>query len=238
MDGRKRAKVSDPWEAMSPCAIGSPTASSGGRSDTARQGMKIDGLKVRDGGSRNGGTVREFRPAVEGARPGLIRATIRSSADSLFEFLDAAGDRPGIDNGETVTVIECDERIADRVVRALASLHLGIEEAETGHTPADARLIQAEFGIGRLENGSHAWMRTQAPWVAIIANADCNGLPATLASPATAIAVGPTGKKVSFVADDLDSALLLIESGTLAKAYNPLQDVLVTGARNVGKTIH
>jgi len=200
--------------------------------------MKIEGLKVRDHAIRNGDTVREFRSSVEGTRPGTVRATIRPSGESLFQVLDSSGERPGVENGEAVTVMECDDRLADRVIRALASLHLGVEEAETGHTPADARMIQAGFGIGRLANGSAAWVRMQAPWVAIISNADQSGLPATVDSPACAIAVGPTGKKASFVADDLGSALLLIESGTLAQAYNPLADVVVTGARTVGKTIH
>jgi hypothetical protein len=39
------------------------------------------------------------------------------------------------------------------------------------------------------------------------------------------MAVGPTGKKASFVADDLEAALLLIEGGSLAKAYSPFTSV-------------
>jgi len=167
-----------------------------------------------------------------------VRLTIDAISDAVVEVLDPSGERPGAEEHEAVIINACDDRVADRVVRALASIHLGISEAETGYTEADATLIRAGFNIGRLADGSHAWMRATQPWVAIITNETLTGLPATPREPACAMVVGPAGKKVSFVADDLAAALTVIDQGLLSRAYNPLADVVITGFRGVGRTLH
>jgi hypothetical protein len=198
--------------------------------------MRIDGLKALDLGRKGDASVIEFRPAANGGRPGAIRVS-RDDDGAIVEFVDQSGQRPGFE-GDIVVISEPDDRLVDRVVRALACLHLGVAEAGTGCSEADIMMIEAGFTLGTLAGNGPIWTLLRDPWLYAVLNGDLSGLPSSPDEPAAVILRRKSGRQLVFFADDLQTALDSVRNGLLPMVYDPTADIVLHGCPSKRRTLH
>jgi len=198
--------------------------------------MDIEGLKAttRQAGK---GCEADFS-AVDGSPRRHIVLRVPGNGTAMAEFLEG-GERPGLEAGEVLPIAFYTEEIGDRIVRAMAKLHMGVEEAASGYTDVDAEMISRGFVIGSVDGRLPAWVADNGTSVVIVSRTPEGGLPSTRNDPACLVFGVPNGRKVTVNADTLTAALVMLDSGQLPRLVSPLADVVVDGAyTSDGVTFH
>jgi len=191
--------------------------------------MRIDGLKATISTLPDRTKTTDFVP-LNATRQGLIRLTKFPDSDAVVEFLDHSGERPDIGPGESVVITAADDVLTDRMIRALASIHLGLRELENGYTAADSRMIEEGFVIGRV-HGNPVWVKTEGCLTIVLGNEDVSGLPSNPNEPATIVAFGQTDARLVFLADELETALTALDTGLITNSFQPQGNVTLVGSK-------
>lgn len=189
--------------------------------------MEIEGLKAT---TRQTGNACEAEfSAVDGSPRRNIVLRVSDKGTAVAEFREG-GERPGLAAGEYLSMAYYSEEIGDRVVRAMAKLHLGIDEAATGYTDVDVEMISRGFVIGSISGKMPAWVADNGSSVVIVSKTPEGGLPSNRGDPACLVYGIPGGRKVTVKAETLTAALAMLDSGQMPLLINPVADVVVEGA--------
>lgn len=184
--------------------------------------MEIEGLVCR---KRKGGAV--FLSPRAGGRRGIA---VRPRSVGAVVEVQEDGKCPGLANGESVSLPSWDEAVIDRVVRALAVLHLGVGEASVHGTEADVEFVSRGFLVGRSPAGKPVWIMPGPGFITAVSKDEEGGLPALMSEPATLVFTGAAGAKVVVKGENLATVVSLFDSGRVPGLYNPAGDVIVEGA--------
>ena len=197
--------------------------------------MDIEGLKAV---KTRTGSLQEEVFSVEGTS-GYRRISLKITPRGAVAELLEGRQRPGIESGEFVPMAIYTPEIGDRVVRAMAKMHFGIEEAATGFTAVDLEMISRGFTVGTASGSHPVWIASEGSHFTVISKTEDGGLPSSVLEPCHMVFGIPNGRRVTVSADNLPAALKMLDSGQMPRLLNPLSDVEVEGAYlTEGHTFH
>lgn len=198
--------------------------------------MDIEGLKATET-KKDGFVEANFVPEGYGSYR-RIRLKVSPTGSATAELLEGK-QRPGIENGEFVPIKHYSEDVGDRVVRAMAKIHFGLEEAATGYTATDADMISRGFNVGCAAGKLPVWMTSNGTHFVVVSKTAAGGLPSSPEDPACLVFGIPNGRRVTVNAETLPAALRMLDSGQLPQLLSPVVDVEVNGAYTTDKaTVH
>jgi hypothetical protein len=180
--------------------------------------MKIDGLVSEAFSKGSGDSIRLY---PEGRSKQRFIKVERPPTGTVRLQLIEGTQPPGLDPGEDITLAKYDENIVDRLVRAMASLHFGIVDAETGHTAIDRHLLSRGFDIRFSKTGSPHWSRSENGLTYEIAKTGGNGLPAHSAAELQAKVTAPFNASVVITAPNLHSLMTFVEMKAFLSEMQP-----------------
>ncbi len=129
--------------------------------------------------------------------------------------------------------------LGDRVIRAMAALHFGLDEAANGYTATDMEMISRGFVVWRTSENLPVWTANGPSHFVAVSQHPGGGLPSTMGDPAVLVFGVPDGHQVTVFADNLTAALHMLDSGKLPAMLNPNANVEVHGAFLPGQvTLH
>lgn len=191
--------------------------------------MRIEGLKER----RLSDTEATYAPD---GRRGMRRISLsRMPGGAAVAQVLEGRERPGLDPGESVAMVSYIEPVAERVVRALAKMHLGADEVADAYTAADEEMIVRGFTIGlagSTEGGERrpVWMAHYGTHYLVVSREVEGGLPALTSDPACLVFGVPDGRRVIVHTEDLATVFRFIESGKLPSLLSAQGDTEVRNA--------
>lgn len=198
--------------------------------------MDIEGLNATET-KKDGFVEASFVPQGQHARR-HISLKVSPKGSATVELLEGKH-RPGIENGEFIPIAVYTEDIGDRVVRAMAKVHFGLDEAATGYTATDADMISRGFNIGRGSGTLPVWITSNGTHFTVVAKTAAGGLPSSPKDPACLVFGRPNGRRVTVNAETLDAALKMLDSGQLPQLLNPVSDIEMNGVYSKGDaTVH
>ncbi len=170
--------------------------------------MKIDGLVSETISQANGERIRLY-PAGR-SKQKFIRIDRSKTGPVSVQLIEGAHP-PGLDEGEKVDLAHYDESIVERVVRAMASRHLGMHDLENAYTDIDGEMLARGFGIRFARNGSPHWSRCENGLTYEVAKPGGEGLPGHSAYELQAKVVAPFNASVVVVAPNLGSLMTFVD---------------------------
>jgi len=170
--------------------------------------MDIEGLTIK---SEPSGVVVYFPAGGKGYRHISLAVSGTNATVSYREGKTL----PGLQPGEQVVIANWNEQLAERVVRALASLHLGVFEAENAYTACDLAMIERGFQIGISDQGSHVWLNSAGPYYRFITKNAEGGLPSLMDEPCQMIHGVQGGSRAIVQADNMNTLLEVLDTGNL-----------------------
>jgi hypothetical protein len=182
----------------------------------------IDGLTTETISSSTGGDVIRFY--AEGRNKNRfiqIKLGLAGSADiALIEGKTS----PGIDIGETQSISRDADIYANRIIRAMATLYLGVDEARDGYATIDVEMVRRGFHITFAPDGQAAWLRQDGSTVIVISQTNEGGLPFPGDFIAQAIIRGAVGGVVTAYAPSIFQLLAYVDNGVYARHLIPGQE--------------
>lgn len=172
--------------------------------------MDIEGLEKTETVSEPHRTVTVFRPVGTGAAAEL-KVERLSSGKTMVEYFEN-GRRPKLDPTEEMLVDAEDDRLAERIVRAMAVRHMGVSEAASNLTAVDLELMARGFTLGFSEDGYPVWIRLTSPMTVVLFKADESGLPVAFDDEVTTICIIPGRRHVKFECGNVRTALTVVDS--------------------------
>jgi hypothetical protein len=180
--------------------------------------MKINGLVSETFSKKSGDGIHLY---VEGrSKQKFIKIERPKSGPVRLQLIEGS-QPPGLDQGEDVTLAKYDEIIVDRLVRAMAILHLGVLDAETGHTDIDRHFLSRGFDVRFSKTGSAHWSRFENGLTYEIAKPGGAGLPAHTSSELQAKVIAPFNASVVITAPNLDSLMTFVETKAFLRDMQP-----------------
>jgi hypothetical protein len=172
--------------------------------------MQIDGLERIEASRAAHSVVTLFHPADrEGGAH--IRVERLSSGLTHIEYLEG-GKQPKVDPTEEMFVRTDDSPLVERLVRAMAVRHLGVQEASSNLTPLDLEMLARGFTLGVSDAGSPVWVRLAAPMTVVVHRREADGLPNAFEDEVTAICIIPGRRNVKFECGNVRSALKVADT--------------------------
>lgn len=184
--------------------------------------MQIDGLEQIEASRAAHSTVTLFHPA-DGEGVAHLRVERLSTGVTHIEYLEG-GAQPKADPTEEMFVRTDDPPLVERLVRAMAVRHLGVEEASSNLTRLDLEMLSRGFTLGVSDAGSPVWVRLAAPMTIVLHRREADGLPSAFEDEVTAICIIPGRRSVKFECGNVRSALKVADTNMaleMAEAKNP-----------------
>lgn len=151
-----------------------------------------------------------FSPVGEdGSR--RLRVERLSSGTTHVEYLEN-GAQPKVDPTEEMFVNEDDPALVDRIVRAMAVRHLGVDEAASNLTGLDLEMLSRGFTLGSSETGSAVWIRLASPMTVVFQRREEDGIPRSFDDEVSAICLIPGRRHVRFICGNVRSALMVVDT--------------------------
>lgn len=171
--------------------------------------MQIEGLIAETKAKPDGlQTVRLYRE--EGSRRRHIKLEQDASGGAIAELIEGSAP-PGLDLGERFHLGRSDDVVCERLVRAMATYHLGVEEAANGYTAADLALIVRGYEIRFSQTGLPYWVKNENGLLCMISKPGETGLPASAHSEVQAKITAAFNSQLLIAAPNLQSLLTFIE---------------------------
>ncbi len=120
--------------------------------------MLIDGLTLKTEKNSNGKEILRFYADDKGKNR-YIQVEKHGNGAATFVYLED-GVVPGIEEGEELELLQQSDKYLERLVRAMAYLHMDVEDAANGYTMIDAEFIRRGFQIRFALDGFAAWVKT------------------------------------------------------------------------------
>lgn len=171
--------------------------------------MQIDGM-ISETKPLANGTATLFYPA-EGSKFRHIRLRQDKAGQASAELIEG-NSMPGLDVGEKFDLTSLPETVADRLLRAMAALHLDVEEAANGYTAGDIELIARGFGVKLSKLGIPAWVKLENGLTHIVSKPGEQGLPPSIDAEIQAIVAGPLNARVVVVAPNMESLWAFLDT--------------------------
>jgi hypothetical protein len=172
--------------------------------------MQIDGLEQIEASRAAHSTVTHFHPA-DGEGANYLRVERLSTGVTRIEYFEG-GAQPKADPTEEMFVRTDDPPLVERLVRAMAVRHLGVEEASSNLTRLDLEIISRGFTLGVSDAGAPVWVRLAAPMTMVIHRREADGLPNAFEDEVTAICIIPGRRNVKFECGNVRSALKVADT--------------------------
>lgn len=137
--------------------------------------IQIDGLYSKVISTRDGRDVVHFYANDLGQGRYIQTETYPSGAATLLYLEDGA--LPQIENGERLELLQQSDRYIERLIRAMAYLHMGVEDAANGFTIMDVEFIKRGFEIRFALDGVPAWVKVTEVATIVISKVGEKGLP-------------------------------------------------------------
>lgn len=184
--------------------------------------LQIDGLTTEIISDPTGENIIRLYPEGR-ARNRFIQ--VRCGTDGSADIALIEGrTSPGIDAGERQQLSRDADKYANRIVRAMAALYLGVDEARDGYATIDVEMVKRGFHITFAPDGQVAWLRQDAFAVIVISQTNDGGLPFPGDFIAQAIIKGAVGGMVTAYAPSIYQLLTYVDDGLYARHLIPGQE--------------
>jgi hypothetical protein len=198
--------------------------------------MNIDGLK-KTVENRGDNVITRFIPDGDGSYR-HIRAT-RDAQNQYFVELVEGDELPGIDRREMVSIFNSNDHLLERMVRAMAVMHLRLYEVEDWHTDVDMAFIERGFHIALRDGEPHVWLSQLSDGsVIIISKTMEGGIPTHFSDKSYVVYQDAHGDVVKVKDVDIKDILKLIDSGSLQALVRQGGEVEIEGLHIDGYTLH
>lgn len=184
--------------------------------------LQIDGLTTETISGPNGDEILRLYPEGRNKNRFIqIKFGIGGSADiALIEGKTS----PGLDVGERQLISRDADKYADRIVRAMAALYLGVDDARDGYATIDVEMVKRGFHITFAPDGQVAWFRQDGSTVIVISQTNEGGLPFPGDFIAQAIIRGAIGGVVTAYSPSIFQLLSYVDDGIYARHLIPGQE--------------
>jgi len=171
--------------------------------------MHIEGLKAVVRHKRRHSVLTHFHPVTGGPR--LLSLEMLSSGKALLE-LHEGGELPGEGPGEQIFLEHAeDPHLVERMIRAMAVYHFGLDEAGAGHTIIDTELMSRGFELGFSEGRVPCWIRLASAMNVVIRNETEDGLPSNRQGRVSMLCIIPGRNQIRFMCENLATAFKALE---------------------------
>lgn len=160
-----------------------------------------------------------------------IRIDLEKDNSATVKIIDPDGTIPGADRIEQVPMAHYNPAIAERIVRALAVHHLGLEDVSNYYTALDLEMINRGFSLG-LESGSHyGWSACVGPFIYFLSRPNNGGIPVDSNGASKILCIAPDARRIVFCSDNLGGSLKAFDSGDLPGLFEPdnTDDIFING---------
>lgn len=183
---------------------------------------KIEGLKSDVHEGPDGTGLARFHPEHKSDYRSI---EVVFAPDHVAEIRLLEGTKvPRIDVGEEHFIPVNGWALSERIVRAMAVYHLGVDEAADANTKFDVALLSRGFGITFAPDGSPGWLRHDGSTAVVISKDDDGGLPSIGDDKAQAIIKSVVGGILTVRAPGLNQLLDYVDKGLYVRYLIPGQE--------------
>ena len=184
--------------------------------------MEIDGLKAVIKHSHPYSVLTHFLPITGGAR--LLMLETLPTGKAMLELRDG-GEIPKEGPAERLFIEFADDGdILERMVRAMAVFHFGLDEAETNLTGIDSEMLANGFELGFGEEDKPCWIRLSSAMNVVIRNEAEDALPVRRDQRISMLCIIPEREQVRYMCENLDTALGILKRNRPFKEARPGDD--------------
>lgn len=178
--------------------------------------MEIDGLKSVVKHSHPHSVLTHFLPVTGGAR--ILSLETLPTGKALLELREGK-DVPNEGPAETLLIdFASDESIIERMVRAMAVFHFGLDEAGTNLTYIDVELLSRGFELGSEdEGGKPVWIRLHSAMNVVLRNEGEDALPTRRNERISMLCIIPGRNQLRYMCENLETAFKVLEKGRTFK---------------------
>lgn len=172
--------------------------------------MEIDGLKAVVKHDHPYSVLTHFLPVTGGAR--LLTLETLPTGKAMLELQDS-GEVPREGPAERLFIeFANDDGMLERMVRAMAVLHFGLDEASTNLTSIDSEMLANGFELGFEEGGKPCWIRLSSAMNVVIRNEPEDALPVTRSQRISMLCIIPEREQIRYMCENLDTALGILRN--------------------------
>lgn len=197
--------------------------------------MQIDGLTTETISGPNGEDVIRLYPEGR-SRNRFIQIKIGNAGSADITLIEGKTP-PGIDVGERQFIPRDADKYANRVVRAMAALYLGVDDARDGYATIDMEMVKRGFHITFAPDGEVAWLRQDGSSLIVISQTNEGGLPFSGDLIDQAIIKGVLGGIVTVYSASITQLLSYVDAGLYARHLIPGQEYEFWISPDVGKSM-
>jgi hypothetical protein len=184
--------------------------------------LQIDGLATETLPGPNGDEIIRLYP--EGRTKARFIQVIPGASGTAEITLIEGKTPPGLDEGERQFIARDAEKYVERMVRAMASLYLGVDDARDGYSTIDVEMVKRGFHITFAPDGQAAWFRQNGSTVMVVSQTNEGGLPFPGDFIVQVIIRGAIGGVVTAYAPSISQLLGYIDDGIFARHLIPGQE--------------
>ncbi len=184
--------------------------------------LQIDGLVSETIPGPNGGEILRLYPQGR-KKMRYIQVTAGDSGSAEIALIEGKSS-PGLDAGERQFIARDADKYAGRMVRAMAKLYLGVDEASDGYSAIDVEMVKRGFHIIFAPDGQPAWFRQDGSTVMVVSQTNEGGLPFQGDFIVQVIIRGAIGGVVTAYAPSISQLLGYIDEGIFARHLIPGQE--------------
>lgn len=176
--------------------------------------MQIDGLITERHVGLNGEEIFCFYK-LNRSRSQHIQLIHFPDGSASVTFLEGKSS-PGISPAERITLFQDSKVFSERLVRAMAKLHLNVDDACNAVASIDMELVRRGFEIRFALDGVPAWVRIDGAGTVVVSKLNEMGLPMPEDDCAQALVTGRLGGNMKISSHSLANLLQYLDAGKYA----------------------
>jgi hypothetical protein len=184
--------------------------------------LQIDGLSTETIAGPNGEGILRLYPEDRNKNR-FIEIKFWSGGSAEIALIEGKSS-PGLDAGERQLIARDADRYANRIVRAMAALYLGVDEARDGYAIIDIEMVKRGFHLTFAPDGQVGWLRHDGSTVIVVSQTADGGLPFAGDFVVQAIIKSVIGGTVTTYSPSIEQLFDYIDSGVYARHLIPGQE--------------